>query len=137
MYELKMKPPMGMGEALAGGDWAGADGLALAGEEGFAWAGEGLALAGEEGLAWAGADRLALAGEEGLAAAGLVEGCTGELELMHTDPEELKENLVGLVTRLERRDSLLVSGVVQSLCRRPPVLPESGLRHQKNWLVKP
>jgi hypothetical protein len=43
--------------------------------------------------------------------------------------------VVGEDTRVESMVSLAETGVVQSSASRPPVSPESGLRHQKNWSV--
>merc|ERR1719311_2078 len=104
---------------VAGDDEA--DGLGAAGEE------------EDEGLAAAGGDEA-----EGLAAAGddEAEGLAGPVApLRQTRPWALTENLVGAETRLARRASLPDSGELQSFFRRPPVSPELGLRHQKNWSV--
>merc|ERR1719311_239381 len=115
---------------VAGDDEA--DGLGAAGEE----EDEGLAAAGgdeAEGLAAAGDDEA-----EGLGAAGEAEadGWAGPVApLRQTRPWALTENLVGAETRLARRASLPDSGELQSFFRRPPVSPELGLRHQKNWSV--
>jgi hypothetical protein len=87
------------------------------------------------------ADDLAAAegeGEAEVAAAGVGEGdvdVESEALLTHTWPAELTVKLVGDGTRLASRVSLAVTGVDQSSERRPPVSPESGLRHQKNWSV--
>merc|ERR1719311_1575803 len=118
------------GLAAAGGDEA--EGLAAAGDD----EAEGLAAAGDdeaEGLGAAGDDEA-----EGLAAAGEAEadGWAGPVApLRQTRPWALTENLVGAETRLARRASLPDSGELQSFFRRPPVSPELGLRHQKNWSV--